>query len=174
MFKNKPNKCYKTEDGEIWASRSVAVVGVVFVDTKEDLYVLLTKRSSDMSDFPNRWCLPCGYLDYNETLEQATVREICEETSLNIYDLKNVFKFPCCNIDSDTNANRQNVSVTSIFYINTRTELPKIFPSKEAPIVEWCSISYSVLRARQLVFNHHDLIRSCWNIVEDFNLKIDE
>ena len=53
-FKNRDNKVYKTEDGEVWASRSCAIVGAILFIFKEELYVLAEKRSKLM-DSPGLW-----------------------------------------------------------------------------------------------------------------------
>jgi ADP-ribose pyrophosphatase YjhB (NUDIX family) len=167
MFTNKPNKCYQTEDGPIWHSRSVAVTGVVFMaTTKDDMYVLLTKRSDTMEDMPGRWCLPCGYLDWGEDLEHATAREICEETSLDVYELRDLFKFPNFHIDSNPRSNRQNIAIASAYYKKVKA-LPKITTTLETSMVEWVPFNYSSLRGKDLVFDHHNLIVRAWNTVED-------
>jgi len=46
--------------------------------------VLLTMRSRKMRVFPRAWVLPGGHLDPGETLEACAVREIKEETGINI------------------------------------------------------------------------------------------
>lgn len=46
--------------------------------------VVLIERSNP----PFGWAIPGGFVDYNESLEDCAVREAKEETSLDIYDLK--------------------------------------------------------------------------------------
>jgi len=43
--------------------------------------VVLVKRKNP----PIAWALPGGFVDYGESLEQAAVREACEETGLRIH-----------------------------------------------------------------------------------------
>ena len=46
--------------------------------------IVLIERSNP----PYGWAIPGGFLDYNESLEDCAAREAKEETSLDIYDLK--------------------------------------------------------------------------------------
>jgi len=70
---------YCTECGEIRFRNSVPVAGVFVVD---DDRVLLIKRGN----LPNRgkWSYPAGYLEYDEKTERGAVRELEEETSLEV------------------------------------------------------------------------------------------
>jgi 8-oxo-dGTP pyrophosphatase MutT (NUDIX family) len=115
-FNNTPNKCIKVDNNEYWISRAVAVVGILIfrnIDTQID-YVLLEKRSEKM-DHPNQWCVPCGYLDFNEDGWECLTREVWEETGFYLSDyVKNI------NFDNDkqpffvnTNPgeNRQNIAL---------------------------------------------------------------
>lgn len=45
--------------------------------------VLLGKRS-DSSFLAGKWCLPCGYIEYNEDFLTAAAREVREETGLEV------------------------------------------------------------------------------------------
>ncbi len=56
------------------ATPKVAVNAVVFNDKKE---VLLAKRTDN-----GMWCIPGGHVDLGETLAQACLRELYEETGL--------------------------------------------------------------------------------------------
>lgn len=46
--------------------------------------IVLIERSNP----PYGWAIPGGFLDYNESLEDCAIREAKEETSLDIYDLR--------------------------------------------------------------------------------------
>ena len=46
--------------------------------------VLLTKRSQNMRIFPGAWVLPGGHIDIGEDLEECVIREIHEETGIQI------------------------------------------------------------------------------------------
>ena len=49
--------------------------------------VLLTKRSMKMRMFPGAWVLPGGHIDHGEDLEDCAIREIFEETGVEIEKL---------------------------------------------------------------------------------------
>jgi len=161
MFKNQLNKCYKTEDGELWLSRSVAVVGVIFAVTDNfSMKVLTLKRSATMIDKPNRWCLPCGYLDWNETLEEAVEREVYEETGFLMRDhSKQLLRdMPYFHINSDhTKSNRQNVSISfaKVYMFET---LPELVLNEEVSELAWTPINEASLKALDLTFGHYDLV----------------
>ena len=54
------------------------VVSSVLVNHQRE--VLLVKRSRD--PFKNMWCLPMGFMEHDETVEKAALRELEEETSV--------------------------------------------------------------------------------------------
>ena len=161
MFKNLPNKCYNTQDGELWLSRSVAVVGIILAITDNfTMRVLTVKRSDKMPDKPNRWCLPCGYLDYNETLEEAVEREVYEETGFLMRDHEKELmrNMPYFHIDSNhETSNRQNVSISFAKVYMFKT-LPELVLNEEASDLAWTPINEKSLKALDLTFCHYDLV----------------
>ncbi|WNO08365.1 NUDIX hydrolase [Teredinibacter sp. KSP-S5-2] len=81
-FANRQNECVETQDGRrVWLSRACAVVAQVclYRQSNQTWYVLLGKRGSGVPDFQGHWCFPCGYLDWDETLAKAMLREVWEE-----------------------------------------------------------------------------------------------
>lgn len=83
---SRPNKCIKDTDGkEYWISRSTVVIPIVFkYDTQNnDIYTLVERRGPAVSH-QGEWCCPCGYIDWDESLEEACVREVREETGLEL------------------------------------------------------------------------------------------
>lgn len=72
---------------EYWISRSVAVLVILFAyDLKGRQYVLTVKRGKGTPDpeFVGANCLPCGYLDFDETTQEAAARELFEETGIKV------------------------------------------------------------------------------------------
>lgn len=64
----------------------VTSTGVVFLQDAGKTWVLLGKRSSKADAFPNRWCIPGGFVDVGkETAKTAVLRELREETGLELH-----------------------------------------------------------------------------------------
>lgn len=95
-FNNRKNEQLDLPDGRtIWHARSCAVVAeICMYHTQHRLwYVLLGERGSGTPDFQGYWGLPCGYLDWNETLCQAVIREVWEECGLHLPSLSTSEQF---------------------------------------------------------------------------------
>ena len=65
--------------GFIWYRNPVPAAGVLVV---EDGHVLLVRRKYDPR--AGAWCLPAGFMESGETPEQTAVREVREETGLEV------------------------------------------------------------------------------------------
>jgi ADP-ribose pyrophosphatase len=56
---------------------AVGVAAIIIHDKK----ILLGRRNASYRDM---WCIPCGYVEYYEDAREALIREIKEETNLDI------------------------------------------------------------------------------------------
>lgn len=83
-FNNVPNKCIIVDGEEYWISRASAVCITFMVYKDGNYYILLSKRGKGCPDEVGKWNLICGYLDNNETLEEAAIRETYEESGLEL------------------------------------------------------------------------------------------
>jgi 8-oxo-dGTP pyrophosphatase MutT (NUDIX family) len=84
-FSNRKNELIEAVDGRaFWVSRSCAVIAEICMFNRDDghWYILLAKRGGATPDFQGYWGLPCGYLDWDETLCDALIREVWEECDL--------------------------------------------------------------------------------------------
>ena len=126
-FNNQANKSYKVGDKLIWESRSVAVTGVIITKLNNDYFVLISKRGIGAADYIGKYNVCAGYLDWDETTEEAFYREVYEETGIDIDNIKlnkkilfDYTETPIF-ISSSPSNNRQNVSFTyGMNYIQTK------------------------------------------------------
>ena len=65
---------------------AVTVDAAIFMKSRDHWQVLLIKRGR--SPFKGLWALPGGFIEMNETLEQAVARELFEETGLKGLELE--------------------------------------------------------------------------------------
>lgn len=150
---------------EHWISRSVAVVGLVFgYDEDEKEYILAVQRGTGTPDpeFVGKWCLPCGYLDYDETLEEALQREVFEETGV----LLATDSIELLEVNSDPKSDkRQNVTFRyqAIAKEETLANIPLTTENSEpyeVSDIKW--IPYSEVDNYEWAFNHKELIKQYW------------
>ncbi len=57
-------------------------VGVAVILRDEAGHVLLGKRASGV--YAGLWCIPCGYVEWDEDVREAAMREFAEETGLAV------------------------------------------------------------------------------------------
>ena len=158
------NYCIIDNEGrEHWISRSIAVVVFVFAkDIYGDTYILAEQRGKGTPDpeYVGKYCVPCGYLDYDETIVQAAQRELMEETGLNLPTLD--FKLVNIN-DIPESDKRQNITFRYIVNLDVPIEdLSKLFTTKNSEKDEVESIKFIKLfniDNYEWAFNHQELIK---------------
>ena len=67
--------------------RGINVAVAVLLESRDN-FVLITKRSMKMRTFPGIWVPPGGHIDFGESLEEAGLRELHEETGVTVKPLK--------------------------------------------------------------------------------------
>lgn len=148
---------------EEWISRAIAVVVFLFAeDSYGDTYILVVNRGKGTPDpeFVGKYCVPCGYLDYNETITQAAQRELVEETGINapISD----FKFVSIN-DNPKGDKRQNVTfrfrIDSNIYKENLEQLLTINNSEKDEVASVRFINIKDIDMYEWAFNHQELIK---------------
>lgn len=141
---SRPNWTIKDENGQDqWISRSVVVIPIVFkfdIETNS-VYCLLEKRGRAVTH-TGEWCCPCGYIDWDETLEEACVREVKEETGVELNkEMIHLFE-----VSTDKHSKTQSID---LFYecwvddsvdINTDTR-PLIQTPDEVDEIKWLKVA---------------------------------
>ena len=164
------------EDGKkYWISRSVAVDAMIVVYDKktERHYVLMVKRGKGLISHQDYWCIPCGFMDWDENGIQAVSRELWEETNLNLLDLLNLSvlnnytKMPYFVNTEPLKTDNQNVSLYYGLYLSV-DELPEISnincEPDEIDEVRWVEIFEELPTLGKIAFNHKQRIGEFCNM----------
>ena len=153
----------KDSGREYWISRSIAaVVCITAKSIHGDSYILAVQRGKGTPDpeYIGAYCMPCGYLDYDETIAQAAQREVKEETGLT-FPISD-FKLVSIN-DNPLGDKRQNVTFRYLIKSDVPTEdLELLFTTKNSEKDEVNSIRFiklSDIEMYKWAFNHETLIK---------------
>lgn len=165
------NFSIKKDNKTYWVSRSMCTVGFVFSRSEDnDLNILAVHRGSGAdgnADDPEKWCVPCGYLDYDETLSECCAREIYEETGVEIGPDRLRF----LEMNSNPSQPHQNVAVRFMTYLSNTDNLnlsDENSESNEVLEIKWIPIKN--LDEYEWAFNHDELIKKYSSIVKFENL----
>lgn len=159
-------------DGKVyWISRSVATVGFVFKLVGNTIYTLIEKRGKGAADNVGSYCVPCGYIDYDETGEECIVREIFEETGFKCKQ----GKIQMVSVNTDPRKDdRQNISIHYIYKAEENELYNRLVANggevDEIDEVDWLPTAsidrFSVkilednFKDKKWAFNHDSLIKN--------------
>ncbi|MCF6357355.1 MAG: glycosyltransferase [Draconibacterium sp.] len=76
---------------------ALTVDAIVFTRENNSIFILLIQRG--IEPFKNRWALPGGFVNIDETLEVACIRELSEETGLQVDKMTQFKAFDAINRD---------------------------------------------------------------------------
>lgn len=161
-----------------WRSRATSINAFIFAHPPREinlgqLHVLIIKRSENMDTEPNKYGVPCGYLDWNETLYEAMIREVYEETSLYLPDYEKYLEFDNNKqsffVDSKPDSiynKRQNVEHNYITVLDFSKESINQFPtyienyiSDETSLVKWMPLYDFITNNLEWSFGHDQRIK---------------
>jgi 8-oxo-dGTP diphosphatase len=127
---------------------SLTVDCIIFgLDASRKLKVLLIERAHD--PFANTWALPGGFVDMDEDIETAALRELQEETGL-----ENVFIEQLYTFGSPLRDPRGRV-VTVAYYTLVNLEEHKVTADSDARDVRW----FEVAALPTLAFDHAEILK---------------
>jgi len=160
-FKNRKNECIIQDGKEYYISRSVAVIGCITIVVDGKGYVLAEKRSEIM-DQPFKWCLPCGYLDWDENASSALIREVYEETGIYLHDLNDSLIFESLGEPFKTKTEPTDEKQNITFKFGAEYELKDFIDlskHKCPEVIESRWILLSDIPHYEWAFNHEELIK---------------
>ena len=105
---------------------------VVLKKNDENYFVLLIERKHD--PYAGSWALPGGFLNMDETLEEAALRELEEETGITGVALQQFHTF------SKVNRDPRHRTITTVFigFANQNTPLPQA--GDDAAKAQWFNL----------------------------------
>ena len=124
----------------------VTVDNVVVRKSGSDLEILLIQRRNE--PFKDFWALPGGFVDENEDLETAAKRELAEETSLIVYQVKQIGAYGKPNRDPRGH-------MVSVAYYSETNSMAFTQAADDAKEVKW----FSSHALPALAFDHSEIIR---------------
>lgn len=131
---------------------ALTVDALVLAKKEKQTFVLLIERGRE--PFKNKWALPGGFLDMDETLEQACIRELQEETGLKVETMQQFRAYDAINRDP------RHRTISVVFWAELN-EMPAVTGSDDASRADW----FPVDNLPELAFDHQ-------LILEDFFRKI--
>jgi 8-oxo-dGTP diphosphatase len=153
----KDKEFLKTYDSNKYEHPSVTVDILIFtVDISGKLELLLIKRKRP--PFQDCWAIPGGFVNMNESLEEAAARELMEETSITDVHMEQLYTFG--NVDRDP-----RTRVISVAYmVLIPKEKLSIKAGDDAKEAEWFQVSLkdnslTFNKNIELAFDHEDIIK---------------
>jgi 8-oxo-dGTP diphosphatase len=134
-----------------YARASITVDAIVFLKEKSTVKLLLIRRKNE--PFAQKWALPGGFLDMDETLETAVERELEEETGLKGIDFKQLKTYST--IDRDPRGR----TISTVFIGFTSKDNTELKGADDAAEARWFDIN----ELPSLAFDHQTIIEDAIN-----------
>lgn len=130
--------------------RPAVTVDAILVSS--DKTVLLIERGKE--PYKGKWALPGGFIDMDESLETACLRELQEETGIVIYEVKQFKAYGAVGRDP------RHRTISVVFYTFIGEEQPAI-AGDDAAKARWFSLN----ELPELAFDHGQ-------ILEEFKVEV--
>ncbi len=124
---------------------AITVDNVILAKEKEEWYILLIQRKNE--PFKDFWALPGGFVDADELIEKAALRELMEETGIAGINLEFLNYFDEPNRDP----RERTISMAFTGIIETRI---KARADSDARKAEW----FKIENLPYLAFDHSKII----------------
>jgi len=128
--------------------RPAVTADIVIVKTvNHQKSVLLIERKNP--PFEGKWALPGGFLEMDETLEEAALRELEEETGITGVELHQFHTF------SKVNRDPRHRTITTVFWGHANEKTPDPKAGDDAAKVKW----FPIHDLPPLAFDHEEVMR---------------
>jgi 8-oxo-dGTP diphosphatase len=121
----------------------------VFTIREDRLHVLLIERGAD--PFQGRWALPGGFVDIDEDLHDAAVRELAEETGVVIHNLEQLGAYGAPDRDP-------RMRVVAVAFWTMVSDLKEPVGGDDAADAFLVPIEEALSDTARLAFDHHQIL----------------
>lgn len=125
---------------------SVTVDCVIFERCENELKIMLIKRG--IPPYKDKWALPGGFVNIDESLEHAAMRELKEETGIEHVYLEQLHSF------GDPGRDPRERVITVAYYALVNSGVHAIKASTDAIDASW----FSIYDLPELAFDHKQII----------------
>ncbi len=125
---------------------ALTVDALVFAGNRQDGFSLLLIRRKN-EPYKNQWAIPGGFVDMDETLEEAVLRELEEETGIRLDKMEQLHAFSA--IERDPRHRTVSVAFTGIIVARQQAT-----GGDDAAEAKW----FSTDRLPELAFDHQEII----------------
>ncbi|MGM0497845.1 MAG: NUDIX domain-containing protein [Bacteroidota bacterium] len=134
---------------------AVTIDCLLFCKSEEQTYLLLIQRKHP--PFKGKWAFPGGFIEINETIEEAAYRELKEETGITNTTL---YQFKTYG-DVDRDPRGRTISVVYYGFVNPEDRTTQA--GSDAKAAEWFPIN----NLPELAFDHDKIIHEA---LEEYEL----
>jgi 8-oxo-dGTP diphosphatase len=124
---------------------ALTVDAIVFVKTGGSASVLLIERGHE--PFKNKWALPGGFIEMDETLEKACKRELLEETGLKVEKMTQFKTYDAISRDP-------RHRTISVVYFAELNKIQQVKGGDDAARAKW----FPVTDLPELAFDHRQIL----------------
>src|SRR6185436_12768655 len=125
---------------------AVTVDLVIFTIAEHDLKVLLIRRAQE--PFKNKWALPGGFVEMDESLEKAAARELKEEASVSNVYLEQLYTF------GEPKRYPRGRVISVAYFALVDASQQNIRAADDAAEAQW----HSVFKPPKLAFDHRKIL----------------
>ena len=136
--------------------RPAVTADCVVITRESEPKVLLVERGNE--PYKGCWALPGGFMEMDETTEQCAIRELKEETGLDVREVRQIGAYS--KVDRDPRG--RNVCVAYLAIIDKPAE---VMGQDDAARAQWFPIN----ALPSLAFDHEDIMRDA---VELFRTRL--
>lgn len=144
----------KKYDSSKYKKPSVTTDNVIFYVQENNIEVLLIKRGNHPDI--NKWAFPGGFIEMDENLEVAALRELKEETNLEGIEFEQLYTF------GDVDRDKRDRIITVVYFAIIE-EKKKAIAGDDAGDAKWFSLDYKKIS-----------IEDSGEYILDIKLKSDE